>query len=82
MATKKELIEKLASKLDYLSKDDAQIAVDSVLEYMKDALAKKNRIEIRGFGSFSIREKRFTGQDKKYKTIYFRKSKNVQDVLS
>ena len=41
MATKKDLIEKITTKLDYLSKADAQIAVDSVLEYIKDELCKK-----------------------------------------
>jgi nucleoid DNA-binding protein len=81
MATKKTLIEKLRNKLTYLSEEDANIAVDSVLEYIKDELSKKNRIEIRGLGSMSIREKRYTGQERKYNTIYFRMSKNVQDSL-
>ena len=81
MATKKDLIEKITTKLDYLSKADAQIAVDSVLEYIKDEVCKKNRIEIRGFGSLSIREKKYAGQDKRYNTIYFRMSRNVQDSL-
>ena len=81
MATKKDMIEKITTKLDYLSKADAQIAVDSVLEYIKDELCKKNRIEIRGFGSLSIREKKYAGQDKRYNTIYFRMSRNVQDAL-
>ena len=81
MATKKDLIEKITTKLDYLSKADAQIAVDSVIEYIKDELCKKNRIEIRGFGSLSIREKKYAGQDKRYNTIYFRMSRNVQDSL-
>ena len=50
MATKKTLIEKIRNKLTYLSEEDAYIAVDSVLEYIKDELSKKNRIEIRGLG--------------------------------
>ena len=41
MATKKTLIEKLRNKLTYLSEEDANIAVDSVLEYIKDELSKK-----------------------------------------
>ena len=40
MATKKTLIEKLRNKLTYLSEEDANIAVDSVLEYIKDELNK------------------------------------------
>jgi len=81
MATKKTLIEKIRNKLTYLSEEDAYITIDSVLEYIKDELSKKNRIEIRGLGSMSIREKRYTGQERKYNTIYFRMSKNVQDSL-
>ena len=81
MATKTDLIKKITDKLDYLSKVDANIAVDSVFEYIKDELRLKNRIEIRGFGSMSIREKKYAGQDKKYNTIYFRMSSNVQNVL-
>lgn len=62
MVTKKTLIEKIRNKLTYLSEKDANIAVDSVLEYIKDELSKKNRIEIRGFGSMSIREKDMLGR--------------------
>lgn len=81
MATKKELVKRLKEKLDYLSYDDAQASVDSVLEYIRDELSKKNRVEIRGFGSFSVREKKFARQDKKYNTIYFRMSRNVEERL-
>jgi integration host factor subunit beta len=81
MATKKNLIANLVTKLDYLSKDDAEIAVDTVVDIIKEQLSKKNRIEIRGFGSMSIRKKKYARQDKTYNTIYFRMSRNVQAVL-
>ena len=81
MATKKDLIANLVTKLDYFSKDDAQIAVDVVLDSIKENLCEKNRIEIRGFGNMSIRKKKYAGQDKTYNTIYFRMSRNVQTVL-
>jgi nucleoid DNA-binding protein len=81
MATKKDLIASLMTKLDYLSKDDAQVAVDLVIDNIKEQLCKKNRIEIRGFGGMSIRKKKYARQDKTYNTIYFRMSSNVQNVL-
>lgn len=81
MATKRNLVEKLTENLPYLSKDDALMAVDEVMEYMKDELCSNNRIEIRGFGTFTTREKRYAGQDSKYKTVYYRMSKNVQEAL-
>ena len=59
MATKKNLIANLVTKLDYLSKDDAEIAVDTVVDIIKEQLSQKNRIEIRGFGSISIRKKKY-----------------------
>ncbi len=81
MATKKDLIANLMTKLDYLSKDDAQVAVDLVIDNIKEQLYKKNRIEIRGFGSMSIRKKKYARQDNTYNTIYFRMSGNVQNFL-
>ncbi|MFN2334644.1 MAG: integration host factor subunit beta [Wenzhouxiangellaceae bacterium] len=52
--TKSELIEKLASEQDHLSQTDVDLAVRSILEQMSTALANGERIEIRGFGSFSL----------------------------
>jgi len=52
--TKSELIELLAAKQKHLPAKDVELAVKQVLEIMGDALAEGNRIEIRGFGSFSL----------------------------
>lgn len=52
--TKSELIELLAAKQKHLPTKDVELAVKQVLEIMGDALADGNRIEIRGFGSFSL----------------------------
>ena len=52
--TKSELIELLAAKQKHLPTKDVELAVKQVLEIMGDALAEGNRIEIRGFGSFSL----------------------------
>jgi integration host factor subunit beta len=66
MATKKNLIANLVTKLDYLSKDDAEIAVDTVVDIIKEQLSQKNRIEIRGFGSWYVKEyKSYTGRNPK-----------------
>jgi len=82
MATKKDLVENLMKKLDYLSFEDAQYAVDCILDYVKEELAKGNRVEIRGFGSLSIRKRKYPGRDEEYNTIYYRMSKNVQESLN
>ncbi|MFA6037926.1 MAG: integration host factor subunit beta [Legionellales bacterium] len=52
--TKSELIEQLAAKQVHLAYKDIEIAVKTILECMSDALTQGKRIEIRGFGSFSL----------------------------
>ena len=52
--TKSELIELLARRQPHLKADDVDLAVKSLLEMMATSLARGDRIEIRGFGSFSL----------------------------
>ncbi|MEW6999616.1 integration host factor subunit beta [Colwelliaceae bacterium BS250] len=52
--TKSELIEKLIDKLDHLSAKDVEVAIKEILEMMSSTLEQGDRIEIRGFGSFSL----------------------------
>lgn len=52
--TKSELIERIADQQEQLSVKDIELAVKMMLEYMSDMLASGERIEIRGFGSFSL----------------------------
>jgi integration host factor subunit beta len=52
--TKSELIEILAQKQTQLAYKDVELAVKNMLEHMAITLANGERIEIRGFGSFSL----------------------------
>jgi integration host factor subunit beta len=52
--TKSELIEIIAAKQKHLPAKDVELALKQMLEIMSDALAQGDRIEIRGFGSFSL----------------------------
>ncbi|NLZ43644.1 MAG: HU family DNA-binding protein [Clostridia bacterium] len=52
--TKAELIEKVAEKSN-LTKKDSGKAVDAVLAAMTEALAKGDKIQLVGFGSFEVR---------------------------
>ena len=52
--TKSELIETILSRQSQLSSKDVELAVKTILEHMSQALASGERIEIRGFGSFSL----------------------------
>jgi integration host factor subunit beta len=52
--TKSELIEIIAQKQKHLSYKDIEFAVKTMIEQMAQALSSGERIEIRGFGSFSL----------------------------
>jgi len=52
--TKSELIEILAAKNGHLNHKDVELAVKSLIEQMSQSLSTGHRIEIRGFGSFSL----------------------------
>ena len=52
--TKSELIELIASRQTQLSAKDVELAVKTIIEHMSQTLAVGERIEIRGFGSFSL----------------------------
>ena len=52
--TKSELIERIGAIQTQLSAKDLELAVKMILDHMANALATGERIEIRGFGSFSL----------------------------
>lgn len=52
--TKSELIEKISAAQSQLSARDVELAVKMIMDHMADALSQGERIEIRGFGSFSL----------------------------
>lgn len=52
--TKSELIERIAQNQAQLAHRDVELAVKMMLEHMAERLASGDRIEIRGFGSFSL----------------------------
>ena len=52
--TKSDLIDNLAKNQNHLAYKDVELAVKSLIEMMSSALSNGERIEIRGFGSFSL----------------------------
>jgi len=52
--TKSELIDAIAKQQGHLARNDVELAVKCMLEQMSQTLASDGRIEIRGFGSFSL----------------------------
>ncbi len=56
--TKSALIEKIAEKVEGLTKKQTEVVVETVFESIKDALAKGGKVEIRGFGNFKLRSRK------------------------
>jgi integration host factor subunit beta len=87
---KKDLVDKVSSELS-MQKQDISLAVDIMLETMATALKEERRIELRGFGSFSVRARKprstknpRTGKimdipDRK--TLHFTMSKSLKEAL-
>jgi integration host factor subunit beta len=55
--TKSELIEHLSLRAETLNKKEAEVIVNTIFDAIGEALAGGDRVEIRGFGSFTIRER-------------------------
>jgi integration host factor subunit beta len=55
--TRSDLVDALAERFGQLGQRDAELAVKTILEAIGDALVKGQRIEIRGFGSFSVNQR-------------------------
>lgn len=56
--TKSALIEKVAERVDGLTLKQTEIVVETVFDSMKQALAGGEKIEIRGFGNFRLKERK------------------------
>ena len=52
--TRSDLVEELAARFGQLTQRDTEASVKAILEAVGDALVRGHRIEIRGFGSFSV----------------------------
>lgn len=52
-----ELVQKLADDNPHLYQRDVERIVDTVFDEIIDAMAKGNRVELRGFGAFSVKKR-------------------------
>jgi integration host factor subunit beta len=55
--TKRDLIEEIAQRYPRFSRRDAEVMVNAIFDSMTEALARGERIEIRGFGSFIVKQR-------------------------
>lgn len=52
--TRSDLVDQLAARFSQLTHRDAELAVRTILDALSEALENSHRVEIRGFGSFSV----------------------------
>lgn len=55
--TKSEFITELANSIDYLSHKEAAVIVNTFFDAIADELIAGNKVELRGFGSFKVKER-------------------------
>lgn len=87
--TKSELIKRLKERCDSLYMKDVTLVVETVLDEISGALGRGDRVELRGFGSFSSRRRKArTARNPKSgetvvlgerNTVYFRPGKELRD---
>lgn len=89
--TKAELVDEVAQNSD-LSKKDAEVIVQTVLDSIVDSLKSGEKVELRGFGSFRLRE-RAARQGRNPKTgekvfvpakkvPYFKPGKDLKELIN
>ena len=89
---KSDLLEKLTAQNISFSASDSKIALNSLIDHLSNLLSEKQRIEIRGFGAFSVRERNpIRGRNPKSgkaieldtrSLIYFRSSELLKNRLN
>ncbi|MBO4368988.1 MAG: integration host factor subunit beta [Desulfovibrio sp.] len=89
--TKSELIKKLSNESD-ISVEEANVIVETFLDLVKINLLEGNRIEIRGFGSFKVKEyEGYTGRNPKTgesvtvkakRLPFFRAGKELKELIN
>ena len=89
---KSDLVNNILVKSDLFTEDDIEKLVNSILDLISESLRKNQRVEVRNFGTFSIRsrEKRLSRNPKTGTSVlveakkhpYFRASKNLKQSLN
>ena len=89
---KSDLIKNIKNKSDLFDEGDIEKSINSILNLITESLTTKNRVEVKNFGTFSIRtrEQRLSRNPKTGTSVlvetknhpYFRASKNLKQSLN
>ena len=90
--TKSVLIEKIAAKVEGLTKKQTELVVETIFGSIKEALAEGGKVEIRGFGNFKLRSRKArkarnpkTGESVEVppkKVPYFKVGKELREMIN
>ena len=90
--TRSDLVKRLSNKITSLSDEDVKISIDSIADLITETLQNNDRLEIRNFGTFSVRKRgqRISRNPKTGTSIlvkpknhpYFRASKFLKESLN
>lgn len=89
---KSKLVEKINKNFSYLSNTEAEESVNIIFSEIINALTEGKRVELRGFGSFSIKNRmpRIARNPKTGESVevgsklkpYFRSGKDLNDLIN
>lgn len=92
MANRQDLVNLLSKKNPVIKKEDIAFVVNSVFQSISDSLVQKGRVEIRHFGAFSIRKRKFSPESslkndnaekmREIDVVYYRASQSVIDIIN
>jgi integration host factor subunit beta len=89
---KSDLVNNISNKSDSFTEDDIEKSVNSIIDLIVESLSNNHRVEVRNFGTFSIRyrDQRLSRNPKTGTSVlveakhhpYFRASKNLKQSLN
>lgn len=90
--TKSALIDRVTEKVEGLTRNQTEIIIDTIFDSIKDTIAKGEKIELRGFGNFRLKQRRprkarnpKTGNSVDVpakRVLYFKVGKALKDALN
>ncbi len=90
--TRSELIEKVAEQIEGYTLKQTEIIVETFFDVIKDALARGDKVELRGFGNFRLKKRQprkarnpKTGESvdvPEKSVIYFKPGKELRELLN
>ncbi len=73
----KKLIGHIYEKIPHLQKENIEFLTLHIKKFLLNAFEKNSRVEIRKFGNFSVRKRKFQYKTSKYRFVHFKMSSKI-----